>query len=70
MKRIWIRRDALKKDNTKYHIPASGYGRKIKTQYKAEYQGRYYRVYIHCISNVTTEYITVNGENVIVEMED
>lgn len=70
MKRVWIRRDALKKDNTKCHIPASGYGRKIKTQYKAEYQGRYYRVYVHCISNVTTEYIKVNGETIIVETEN
>lgn len=48
---------------------ASGYGGKLTTRYKTEYNGRLYRVYVMCYSNVGTAYIIVNGERKILQNE-
>lgn len=41
----------------------SGYGKKIPTSFKVKYNGRWYRVYSICYSNVSSEYIrTKNGD--------
>lgn len=45
----------------------TGYGSKIPTVYKVQYNGRWYRVYSICYSNVSTEYILVKGEKVTVQ---
>jgi len=45
----------------------TGYGSKIPSLYKVQYQGRWYRVYSVCYSNVSTEYIVVKGERVVVQ---
>lgn len=44
----------------------TGYGTKLPTVYKVQYNGRWYRVYSICCSNVSTEYILVKGERVTV----
>ena len=41
---------------------ASGYGRKLTTRYKIVYQGRPYRIYATCCSNVASHYIVVKGQ--------
>ena len=41
---------------------SQGYGRKIPTDYGARVNGRRYRVYAACISNVASLYITVRGQ--------
>lgn len=35
----------------------TGYGAKIPTCYKVKYNGRFYRVYSECFSNLSREYI-------------
>ncbi len=40
---------------------ASGYGRRLTTRYKVRHEGRLYRVYATCISNVASNWIMVNG---------
>lgn len=40
---------------------ASGYGNKIPTIYKVIVQGRWRRVYSRCFSNVSSEYVIING---------
>lgn len=41
---------------------AQGYGRKIPVDYGARVNGRRYRVYAACISNVASLYVTVRGQ--------
>lgn len=45
---------------------ASGYGRKIPTEWKIRFRGRNYRMYCCSYSNVGTCYIVVKGEWLIV----
>lgn len=40
---------------------ATGYGDKIPTIYKIQVQGRWRRVYSRCYSNVSSEYVIING---------
>ena len=46
---------------------ATGYGRKLKTHYKALTNGRAYRVYCCIFSNSGTLYIIIKGVEVIVD---
>jgi len=46
---------------------ASGYGSKLPTRYKIKYDNRWYRVYSCCHSNVSTEFVRIQGEIVIVQ---
>ena len=46
---------------------ASGYGRKLTTPYKIEYNGRLYRVYCICFSNAGTYYILPAGKPVYIK---
>lgn len=53
-----------------YHLQglsqtASGYGSKLTSAYKTEYNGRLYRVYTMCWSNSGTSYIIVKGERLV-----
>lgn len=41
---------------------ATGYGSKLTTPYKIPYNGRLYRIYAICYSNVASHYITVMGQ--------
>lgn len=41
---------------------ASGYGAKLTSAYKTEFNGRLYRVYHICYSNASSPYIIVKGE--------
>ena len=41
---------------------ATGYGKKLTTPYKTEYNGRLYRVYQICFSNAATSYILPKGQ--------
>ena len=41
---------------------ASGYGRKLTTSKKALYNGKWYRVYCICFSNIGTCYIISKGK--------
>ncbi len=41
---------------------ASGYGRKLTTPYKVDHNGRLYRVYCVCFSNVGSLYILPGGK--------
>jgi hypothetical protein len=49
---------------------ASGYGKKLKTPYKALTNGRAYRVYCCIFSNSGTLYIVIKGENITVDRYD
>lgn len=49
---------------------ATGYGRKLKTPYKVRWNNRAYRVYSICFSNVSTEYIISNKQQIIVRLEN
>ena len=41
---------------------ASGYGRKLTTEWKVKYSGRLRRIYCCCFSNSGSLYIIVNGK--------
>ena len=43
---------------------ATGYGDKLPTVYKIRVQGRWRRVYSRCFSNVSSEYVIINGQEV------
>lgn len=47
---------------------ASGYGNKLTTRYKVNYQGRMRRVYAVCYSNVASYYIFFRGEKLYLRM--
>ena len=46
---------------------ASGYGGKLTSAYKTEYNGRLYRVYHMCYSNASTAYIVVLGNIMVLK---
>lgn len=46
---------------------ASGYGSKIPTKYKVQYNKRWHRVYCMIYSNAGTYYIISKGEKIIVD---
>lgn len=48
---------------------ATGYGSKLPTRCMIQYDGRWYRVYSICYSNVSTEYVVIGGERVIVQID-
>jgi len=41
---------------------ATGYGRKLTTRHQALYNGRWYRVYATCLSNVASHWIMSKGK--------
>lgn len=43
------------------HQTASGYGQRLTTRYKIRHNGRLYRVYATCISNVSSLWIISLG---------
>lgn len=45
----------------------TGYGKKIPTQYKANYNNRWYRVYCTIYSNVGTCWIQSKGKQLVVD---
>lgn len=45
---------------------ASGYGKKLTTQWKMQRNGREYRVYCMCFSNSGTLYIISKGKRLII----
>jgi hypothetical protein len=45
---------------------ASGYGRKLTTSHKISYNGKLYRIYATCISNVASLWFTVKGKRIYV----
>jgi len=47
---------------------ATGYGNKIPSRYMVKFNNRWRRVYHICFSNVSTEYIVVDGERCIVNL--
>lgn len=49
---------------------ATGYGSKIPTRYVVKFNNRWRRVYSICFSNVSTEYIIINGERCTVNLYD
>lgn len=59
-----IRDEPLKHHKLGLTYTASGYGRKIPTRYKAYYKGIWRRIYSVCYSNVSSEYIEVNGKTI------
>ena len=44
---------------------ATGYGSKLTTAWRTEYNGRLYRVYSFCFSNASTPYILVKGRPMV-----
>ena len=46
---------------------ATGYGTKLPTRYMLRFDGRWYRMYSICYSNVSTEYVLIDGEKVTVQ---
>jgi hypothetical protein len=46
---------------------ATGYGNKLPTIYMVKYNNRWRRVYSICYSNVSTEYIIIDGVKQIVQ---
>lgn len=49
---------------------ATGYGRKIPTEWMILFRGRNYRLYCCCYSNVGTCYIVVGGEWLVVSFPE
>lgn len=49
---------------------ASGYGKKIPTQYQVKLNNRWHRVYCCIFSNVGTNYIVVKGKDQIIDIEE
>lgn len=47
---------------------ATGYGTKIESPYKVEFNNRLYRVYYNCYSNVASHYIVSKGERLFFTM--
>lgn len=47
-------------------INAQGYGQKITTIYKVPFNGRLYRVYATCFSNVASHWILSKGEKLFI----
>lgn len=47
---------------------ASGYGKKIPTSYMIKFRGRWRRVYSASFSNLSTEYVVVDGDDVVVNL--
>ena len=45
---------------------ASGYGTKLTTRYKHKHNGRLYRVYATCISNVASYWILAKGKKIFI----
>lgn len=45
---------------------ATGYGSKIPSRYMVKFDNRWRRVYSVCYSNVSTEYVIIDGEKIIV----
>ena len=46
----------------------SGYGSKLPTRYMMRYNNRLHRIYSICYSNVSTEYILVNGKRIYIDI--
>lgn len=46
----------------------SGCGSKLPTRYMMRYNGRLHRIYSICYSNVSTEYILVNGKRIYIDI--
>ena len=59
---VEVKTDPLRHHTLGLSYTASGYGAKLPTVFKVFYQGRWYRVYSVCFSNVSTEYIISKGE--------
>lgn len=45
---------------------ASGYGAKLTTQHKISYNGRLYRIYATCYSNVASHWFTANKQRIYI----
>lgn len=46
---------------------ASGYGMKLNSGYKIDFNGKLYRVYATCISNVASNWFTTKGKRIYVD---
>jgi hypothetical protein len=44
---------------------ATGYGKKLNSGKKVRFNGRTYRIYIYCFSNVGTAYIISKGKPLV-----
>lgn len=49
---------------------ATGYGSKLPTRYMVRFNNRWYRVYSVCYSNVSTEYVLIDGGRVKVTIHN
>lgn len=49
---------------------ASGYGMRLTTRYKLKVGTKEYRVYSTCISNVSTEYVIIQKQKFLVDLQD
>ena len=49
---------------------ATGYGKKLKTEYKIRHNGRLYRVYCHIFSNCGTLYIISRNMKLTVNIDN
>lgn len=56
----------LEETETPRNRSRSGYGSKIPTSYKINYNGRKYRIYCRIYSNNGTCYFIANGQEIIV----
>jgi hypothetical protein len=52
-----------------YGRNADGYGRKIPTNKKVKYLGRWRRVYVVCFSNSGSAYIVVRGKSLYLDTD-
>ena len=65
---IEIDMDSLIDCNDGYNPYTTGYGRKIKTNYKILHNNRCYRVYAMCYGNSGTYYILKKKKEYILDM--
>ena len=73
MERITVEKDELVESPLWFHRrglmqTATGYGRKLTTEWKLRYNGRLYRIYCCIFSNSGTYYICSKGKEIPVEI--
>lgn len=64
------KREQVKIRQANYGQTASGYGRKLPTQYMVNYIQRWRRVYVMQFSNSGSTYIIIGGREVFIDVYD
>ena len=67
--RVSFKVDELAHHKAGLPYTATGYGNKLPTIYKIKVEGRWRRVYSRCFSNVSSEYVIIDGVETRVDIQ-